>query len=112
MSKVVMPPKGTTQKYPWEIWEDGEPHEARRGTKVGRSSFTTSPRVFVNTLTNRASRRGRSVETRVQGDTVIFRFFDKSPGLAAIPARPVDAQRDKSGSGSSRPRKSKQKGGA
>lgn len=68
MSKTTTPPHGR-QKYPWHVWENGRAHRARRGF-----DFTCKPQAFANGLFVRAGRSSKTVETRVMGDVVWFRF--------------------------------------
>jgi len=77
MSKIAMPPKGTTRKYRWDEWEDGKVHQAKAG-----KDFHIGVDSFRNTLTRRANIIGRRVETRVRGDVVTFRFIDQPAGRA------------------------------
>ncbi len=67
-----MPAHGN-QRYDWDLWENGQQWEARRGR-----DFKCSVESFRSMLSNRARARGTSVETRVKGGTVVFQFKPKA----------------------------------
>lgn len=72
-AKSKAPPHGNT-KYPWELWQNGEWHTAKRGRQ-----FTIEAESFRKSLGSRAAAEDLNVTTRVSGDTVTFRFSAKEP---------------------------------
>ncbi len=77
MSKTTMPPHGN-RLYPWDRWEDGRKHKARRG-----QHFAIPVETFRRSLAVRARRRKKQVTTRVKGDVVTFQFEDAASGVTA-----------------------------
>lgn len=61
------------RKYPWEIWEQGGPHEAKRG--VHFQGITAEG--FQRQLHVRAGTIGKRVESTVIGNVVQFQFHEK-----------------------------------
>ncbi|ORT48408.1 hypothetical protein [Frankia sp. KB5] len=57
-------------RYPWHEWTDGAVWAVRRG-----EDFYIDPGQFRVTLAVRASRIGKRVRVRVDGDVVKFQFY-------------------------------------
>lgn len=72
MSKVRTLQHGNA-KYPWDVWETGGPHTAKRGVHFRGISASS----FQRGLHVRASKIGKRVETTVDGNVVHFQFVDK-----------------------------------
>jgi hypothetical protein len=72
MSKE-MPPHGN-RKYPWDKWQNGRIHVAKRG-----EDFEIDVEEFRKSVNVRASKVGMKATTRVNGDTVTFRFWKPAP---------------------------------
>lgn len=74
MSKTKRSIVHGNQNYPWDVWEVGGPHHAKRGVHFRRRISLAS---FQGQLHVRASRIGRRVESSIDGNVVTFQFFDK-----------------------------------
>lgn len=71
MSNAQLPPHGNTV-YPWPLWVSGSVHRVKQG-----KHFNVTTKSFCSSLRCHARRKGLSVETRVKGGTVTFRFFPR-----------------------------------
>lgn len=77
MAEVVNPDelrlglKGAKPKYPWSDWCDGQTWKITRG-----QDFEITPRSFCTQLYNRARKIGMKASAAINGDQVIFRFYE------------------------------------
>jgi len=76
MSRILeeLPPdsRGAPEVYPWSDWTDGRIWEITRG-----EDFTLAVQSMAGLLRMRASRLGLSIQQRVRGDVIAFRFMPK-----------------------------------
>lgn len=72
--------RGRPAKYPWDLWTDGNRHTARKGL-----DFDIDPKSFAGNLYERArldstDERTVKVQTKIEGDSVYFRFYENQGG--------------------------------
>jgi hypothetical protein len=68
-------PRGRPAKYPWAEWTNGERHVLRQGEHFENTVKVSSFRAECHAA---ARRKGGKADTRIQGNTVIFRFIEDS----------------------------------
>jgi hypothetical protein len=74
-SKETTPPPHGNCIYPWDVWEDGQWHNARQGR-----DFAIPRKTFRSSLFSHAAERNLKAETRTKKGNLIdvwFRFLPK-----------------------------------
>jgi thioesterase domain-containing protein len=66
-------PRGRPAKYPWETWTDGQRHVLVQGDHFSDEVKVTSFRAECHAA---ARRKGGKADTRIMGNTVIFRYLE------------------------------------
>lgn len=67
---AVVPKRHPRQKYPWELWKDGQ---ARKF--LGGVHFHNGSKRFASAARRHAEERGLGVEASIDGNTVWLRFL-------------------------------------
>jgi hypothetical protein len=75
--------RGRPAKYPWALWLDGTRHVIHQSDDWQMGSTDIFPATvkvasFRAECHAAAKRKGGSVDTRIQGNTVILRFIEES----------------------------------
>lgn len=70
MAKAIKRVVSRRDKYPWDLWTDGKPRRAIKG-----SDFKCSVLGFKSALHQTAKRRGMTVQVSYDDKTVDFQFF-------------------------------------
>lgn len=62
-------------KYDWDAWTDGQTRRAVKGV-----DYLCTTAGFKAAVSNHARRHGLRAITRIQGESVVFRFFRRGEG--------------------------------